>query len=223
MILSNINLDALSHCLVNVRLLPESRQLNILLCATLFLTCLGVYIWQQKFKTENRAYLNLHFAVLFASRNVWYADLHPTPLCNINNYMEINKILTWPICGSPCYLNCNRLFQYAYDSLAFSLFSALHVGLTFNNSLYLYTVSFIFKLFYILAVFGIKQVLCFLQCLGVYNTIIDVPHFELLYGGYIHWLPCFCIKSLIFCCPMYNSCQFLISAESISDRYFCLW
>ncbi len=78
-ILSNINLEALSHCLVNVKLLPDSRQLNTLLCETLFLTCQGIYICKQNFKTEHRTYLNLHFAVLFASRNAWYADLHTTP------------------------------------------------------------------------------------------------------------------------------------------------
>ncbi len=91
----------LSLCLVNVRLLPESRQLNILLCATLYLTCLGMYICQQKFKTENRTYLNLHFAVLFASRNVWYADLHPAPSPHSACSLLRPKSVLWGVQATP--------------------------------------------------------------------------------------------------------------------------
>ncbi len=46
--------------------------------ATMFFICLGMYIYQQKFKTENGAYINLHFAVLVVPEicNIWWLAPH---------------------------------------------------------------------------------------------------------------------------------------------------
>ncbi len=44
-----------------------------------FLTCQGMYICQQKFKTNSRAYINLHFAILFVHEMCDMVTCTPRP------------------------------------------------------------------------------------------------------------------------------------------------
>ncbi len=67
----------------------------------MFLTCQGIYICQQKFKTENNAYINLHFAVLFVPENSDMLTCTPCPRHTLPGHHYDLKVDSWGVQATP--------------------------------------------------------------------------------------------------------------------------